>query len=229
MIREGTVTELNTKTRDEIAAAYDSPAWWYDLRGFLILTFAYNSTLPRQLRLFSGNIGEQHLELACGSGTLLKMMLKRRRRRRPWPKSVVAADYADAMLAGARSRFRQDSSVTVQQADAGALPFADRTFDSVNIANSVHCFPDVEAAIAESFRVLKPQGTLAANVLLHPRTPQPLRAIAGHINRWGIRKGILHSPYAPEYILGRFHHAGFTLRNEAISGNCYEVVLVRPE
>ena len=39
------------KSRDEIAAAYDSPPWWYDVRGFLILTFAYNSTITHQLRV----------------------------------------------------------------------------------------------------------------------------------------------------------------------------------
>src|SRR5207253_7871264 len=38
------------KSREEIAAAYSSPPLWYDIRGFFILTFAYNSTLPRQLR-----------------------------------------------------------------------------------------------------------------------------------------------------------------------------------
>ena len=33
------------KTRDEIAEAYSSEPWWYDIRGFFILTFAYNSTI----------------------------------------------------------------------------------------------------------------------------------------------------------------------------------------
>ena len=50
------------KTRDEIALAYKSEPWWYDLRGFFILTFAYNSTLPSQLRFFGPNYGPRHME-----------------------------------------------------------------------------------------------------------------------------------------------------------------------
>lgn len=217
------------KTRDEIAAAYSSPPWWYDLRGFLILTFAYNSTLGTQLRFFGANMGPEHLELACGTGTLLEMTLKRRRKRKLPESRVVAVDYAEAMLEGARRRFADDDAVTVKHADAAELPFDDAAFDTVNIANSVHCFPDVDAALRESFRVLRPGGTLAANVLLYPRTMQPLRAIAERINRWGMRKGILHTPYTADDIRSRFTGAGFEVVDEEIAGNCYNLLLRRPE
>src|SRR6478672_3814286 len=70
------------KSRDEIAAAYVSPPWWYDVRGFFILTFAYNSTLTRQLRFFGPNFGPRHLEVACGTGTLLEMVLRWRKWKR---------------------------------------------------------------------------------------------------------------------------------------------------
>ncbi len=63
---------MHAKSRDEIAAAYASPPWWYDVRGFFILTFAYNSTIGRQLRFFGANFGPRHLEVACGTGTLLQ-------------------------------------------------------------------------------------------------------------------------------------------------------------
>ena len=47
----------SAKTREQIAAAYRSDPWWYDVRGFFILTFAYNSTLPGQMRFFGANFG----------------------------------------------------------------------------------------------------------------------------------------------------------------------------
>ncbi|MCG5528036.1 MULTISPECIES: class I SAM-dependent methyltransferase [Halorhodospira] len=222
------MTRPSTKTRDEIAAAYDAPPWWYDLRGFLILTFAYNSTLGSQLRLFGTNIGDRHLDIACGSGTLLEMMLKWRRRRALPVGTVVGVDYAEAMLQGARQRFVNEPAVTLQHADAAALPFDDDSFDTVNIANSVHCFPDVDGAIQDCYRVLKAGGTLAANVLIHPRTVQPLRAIAERINRWGMRKGILHTPYTVSDIHQRFTSAGFEEISSQISGNCYNLVLRKP-
>jgi len=74
------------------------------------------------------------------------------------------------------------------------------------------------------FRVLKPGGTLAANVLLYPRTIWPLRAIAGALDRWGMRKGILYTPYHRDEIRNRMLAAGFSLESEAVSGNCYDVV-----
>ena len=223
------MSRSRSKSREEIAEAYDSPPWWYDARGFLILTFAYNSTLGAQLRLFGKNIGERHLDIACGSGTLLQMTLKWRQRRKLPVGEVVAVDYAESMLAGAMKRFANDQRVTVKHADAAELPFEDAGFDTVNIANSVHSFPDVDGATQEAYRVLKPGGTLAANVLLYPRTAQPLRAIAEGINRWGMRKGILHTPYTAEDIRARFTGAGFEVVEAAVSGNCYNLLLRKPE
>lgn len=217
------------KTRDEIAEAYSSPPWWYDIRGFFILTFAYNATLGSQLRLFGNNFGPEHLEIACGTGTLLEMVLKWRRRKGLPASHVTAIDYAESMLAGARQRFADNPAVKVMHADAGDLPFPDASFDTANIANSVHCFPDVEAALRETFRVLKPGGTLAANVLLYPRTAPPLRQIAGRINRWGMRKGILYTPYEVDDIRGRLLAAGFEVAREDVGGNCYNVALVKSE
>lgn len=216
------------KTKEEIAAAYDSPPWWYDVRGFFILSFAYNSTLGQQMRFFGPNFGPQHIEVACGSGTLLEMLLNWRRRQNLPDSHVVAIDYAEAMLAGAIHRFRGNPQVEPRHADAAALPYPDATFYTANIANSVHCFPAVDAALKDICRVLKPGGTLAANVLLFPRTPAPLRQIAQRINDWGIRKGILYTPYRQDDIRQRFVDAGFEVVSEQVSGNCLNILLRKP-
>src|SRR4029079_7602604 len=146
------------KTRDEIAAAYDSPPLWYDIRGFFILTFAYNSTLSHQLRFFGPNFGPRHLEVACGSGTLLDLVLRWRRWKRLPDVEVVGIDYAEPMLAGAFKRFAGKPNVRIEHADATALPFADASCDTINVANAIHCFPDVDGALRDIRRVLKPGG-----------------------------------------------------------------------
>src|SRR5437868_7637290 len=216
------------KTRDEIAAAYSSPPWWYDLRGFFILTFAYNSTLTHQLRFFAPNFGPRHVEVACGTGTLLELVLRWRKWKRLPAVDVVGVDYAESMLAGARHRFAGQPNIELRHADVAALPFPDGSFDTANIPNSVHCFPDVDAALRGVFRVLKPGGTLAANVLLYPRTIQPFRAIAERIDDWGIRKGILYTPYHREEVRQRLTAAGFELVSERVTGNCYDVIARKP-
>lgn len=216
------------KSRDEIAEAYKSPPWWYDLRGFFILIFAYNSTLGSQLRLFGPNLGPDHLEVACGTGTLLALVLRWRRWKRLPRAHVVGIDYAESMLAGARRRFAGNADIELQHADAAALPFPDGRFDSVNVANSIHCFPDVDGALREVLRVLKPGGTLAANVLLYPRGPWPFKGMAERINRWGMRKGILYTPYQQQDIRQRLLTAGYEVTSESGAGNCYNVLARKP-
>jgi len=221
-------TPALTKSKDEIAAAYASPPLWYDVRGFLILTFAYNSTLTRQLRLFAPNFGPRHLEVACGTGTLLDLVLRWRTWKGLPPVHVTGVDYAESMLDGARRRFAGRRNIELLHADAAALPYADGSFDTANIANAVHCFPDVDRALKEVFRVLKPGGTVVANVLLYPRTIWPFRSIAERIDAWGMRKGILYTPYRVEDIRSRFAKSGFTTVSEAIFGNCCEISACKP-
>jgi ubiquinone/menaquinone biosynthesis C-methylase UbiE len=220
---------MSGKSRDEIAAAYSSPPLWYDVRGFLILTFAYNSTLTHQLGFFAPNFGARHLEVAVGTGTLLEFVLRWRRLKGLPATHVVGVDYAQSMLAGAEQRFKGRSNVELRHADAAALPFPDGTFDTANIANAVHCFPDVEGALRDVHRVLKPGGSLAVNVLLYPRGIWPFKQIADRIDRWGMRKGILYTPYQRDEIRRRIAAAGFDFVSEGVSGNCYDVVVRKPQ
>lgn len=216
------------KTRDEIAQAYASPPWWYDVRGFFILTFSYNNSLWSQLRFFGPHFGTRHLEVACGTGTLLGLLLAWRKWKKLPLSEVCGIDYAPSMLAGALRRFANNPMVQLQHADAAALPYADGEFDTVNIANSVHCLPDVEGALKEMFRVLKPGGSLALNALLYPTGRWPLRQIAQRINRWGMRKGILYSPFNPEYIRERVTNQGFVVTTEQHLGNCLNLLVRKP-
>ncbi|MGE0877671.1 MAG: class I SAM-dependent methyltransferase [Acidimicrobiia bacterium] len=212
----------------KIAEAYDSPSWWYDIRGFGVLTFSYNNSLWRQVKFFGAHFGPRHLEIACGSGTLLDLVLRYRRLRRMPVVEIVGVDYAPSMLAGAQKRFRNRSDVRLELCDAARLPFADASFDSLAIANALHSIPDAPGAVSESFRVLKPGGLHAANVLLHPRSIWPLSAIARRINRWGTKKGILHKVYDVEEAKALYVAAGFELVKAEISGNCIYLLAKRP-
>lgn len=216
------------KTKDQIALAYKSEPWWYDVRGFFILTFAYNSTLGGQLRFFGPNFGPRHLEVACGTGTLLELILRWRRWKKLPQVHVVGVDYAESMLAGARHRFAGKPGLEFLHADVAEMPFDDDSFDTANVANAVHSFPDVDGGLRGVLRVLKPGATMAANVLLFPHGRWPLRSIAERINRWGMRKGILYTPYERDDIRQRIVAAGFEIVSEGVSGNCYNVMARKP-
>jgi hypothetical protein len=76
--------------------------------------------------------------------------------------------------------------------------------------------------------VLKPGGLLALNVLLYARGPRVLRSIANSINSWGMRKGILVTPYEQEDVRRRLTTAGFKLIRENVTGNTYNVLARKP-
>jgi ubiquinone/menaquinone biosynthesis C-methylase UbiE len=109
--------------------------------------------------------------------------------------------------------------VEIARGDVAHLLYDDDAFESINIANGFHCFPDPDGALRETYRVLKPGGTLATNVLLYPRGLQPLRWIAQRIDDWGKRKGLLIEPFELDDIHHRFVEAGFSIVSEDVRGN----------
>ena len=69
---------------------------------------------------------------------------------------VTVADINAAMLAVGRARAVErglDDVVTFVEANAEALPFADRAFDAVTIAFGIRNVPRIEQALREAFRV----------------------------------------------------------------------------
>ncbi|MCW8131967.1 MAG: class I SAM-dependent methyltransferase [Planctomycetota bacterium] len=212
----------------KIESAYDSPPWWYDIRGFFILTFSYRSTLMQQVRFFGRNISEHHLEAAIGTGTLLDLILRWRRWKGLPTAKIVGFDYAEPMLAGARKRFAHCKDIRLEREDATRLAYADESFSSANITNAVHCFPQVDLALSELHRVLKPGATAAMNVLLYARGPWPLRQISDRIAAWGMRKGILETPYEQADIEARVRNAGFDIVEARVSGNALMLLARKP-
>ena len=71
---------------------------------------------------------------------------------------VTVSDINPDMLEVGRERAAindGDAVVTFAEANAEALPFADRSFDAVTIAFGIRNVPRVDRALAEAFRVLK--------------------------------------------------------------------------
>jgi demethylmenaquinone methyltransferase/2-methoxy-6-polyprenyl-1,4-benzoquinol methylase len=86
---------------------------------------------------------------------------------------VVVCDINADMLAVGRQRAARrlpprfargaevETRITFTEANAEALPFADRSFDAVTIAFGIRNVPRIEVALAEAFRVLKIGGKFA--------------------------------------------------------------------
>jgi demethylmenaquinone methyltransferase/2-methoxy-6-polyprenyl-1,4-benzoquinol methylase len=75
--------------------------------------------------------------------------------------AVTVADINAGMLAVGRNRARSlhlADRVAFVEANAESLPFAAARFDAVTIAFGIRNVPDIQKALAEAFRVLKPGG-----------------------------------------------------------------------
>jgi SAM-dependent methyltransferase len=112
--------------------------------------------------------GRRVLEVGCGSAPCARWL-------RRAGADVVALDLSGGMLTRAAELNRSTSvAVPLLQADVGALPLADASVDVVCSAfGGLPFVADVEGALAETARVLRPGGRFAASVN-HPfRWPLP--------------------------------------------------------
>jgi len=100
------------------------------------------------------------LETAAGTGVVTRAMA-----RALGPDArLTITDLNQPMLDRNRSRLADDPRLTWRQADALALPFADRSFDVVVCQFGAMFFPDRVKGFAEALRVLRPGGRFLFNV-----------------------------------------------------------------
>lgn len=102
--------------------------------------------------------GERALDLACGTGDIAVAIAARGAR-------TIGLDITHRMLQLARGRadFAKASSsqaVHLMTGDMTNLPFRSDSFDLVTTGYGLRNVPDLDAAIAEIARVLKPRGRL---------------------------------------------------------------------
>jgi demethylmenaquinone methyltransferase / 2-methoxy-6-polyprenyl-1,4-benzoquinol methylase len=104
--------------------------------------------------------GDAVLDAACGTGDLALAGL------RAGAGSVTGLDFSPRMLERAR---RKAPTITWVQGDLLALPFADKSFDAATIGFGIRNVADLELALREVRRVLRPGGRLAILEITRPR------------------------------------------------------------
>ena len=102
--------------------------------------------------------GDHVLDVGCGTGSLSYAL----------PEAadvgaVTGIDQAEVFLDYARRR-SSNSRFTFRHADARSLPFPDSSFDCAFSMLVLHFIPDVEHAVAEMRRVVRPGGRVTAAV-----------------------------------------------------------------
>jgi len=123
--------------------------------------------------------GDSALDVATGTGDfaieLAKAVGKDGR--------VTGVDFCEAMLDIARHKTRSFSNITYAYADATNLPFADASFNCCTIGFALRNVADVNAAISEMVRVIKPGGRVISLEITKPNSDW-----IGKIKRFYFRK-----------------------------------------
>jgi demethylmenaquinone methyltransferase/2-methoxy-6-polyprenyl-1,4-benzoquinol methylase len=104
--------------------------------------------------------GDRVLDAACGTGDFALAD------RRAGAAKVTGLDFSPRMLERAR---RKAPSLEWIEGDLLAMPFEDGTFDAATVGFGVRNVADLEGALVELRRVLRPGGRLAILEITQPR------------------------------------------------------------
>lgn len=209
------VDQLQQKDAARIRAMFGRVARRYDLLNHLLSASLDRSWRRKLARALVLPPGSRVLDLCCGTGDQAQAL------RRPGVE-IVAADFCLPMLALAAPKFRggEGPRPAILNADALALPFPDSSFDAATVSFGLRNVADLDRALQELARVLRPGGELGVLEFTAP-TWKPLRTLyLFYFEHLLPKVGSLlsHDPtaytYLPSSVLGFPQRQAFTARLE---------------
>lgn len=147
----GTIFRFRSVPRSALRGVYDR---FFESGGYQFNTkrdAAYTRDLDRRTREFLGDTaGLDILDIACGEGRVARLFDDCR--------TFVGVDLAEVPVRTCRRRFagRPECQFAVMDAEALALP--DARFDVVTMVDASEHIADIDAALAEVARVIRPGG-----------------------------------------------------------------------
>jgi ubiquinone/menaquinone biosynthesis C-methylase UbiE len=193
--------ERSRKSYNAIADHYDDT---FDGR----FTLEFKHRLLREIHAVRG---ARVLDVACGNGTLLKMLEDR------FGILGYGSDISEKMIENAAEK---NPGMVFRAAGCEDMPFESQFFDLLTVCAAYHHFPDVGAFAAEAHRLLKPGGYLYIAEVYYSAFPRFLFNLVLPLSKAGDVK--FHSP---EEIVEVFERAGFKKVKIAINGHIQIVVL----
>ncbi len=146
-----------------VKSVFDRVADRYDIMNDVMSGGAHRIWKDIALTKLNPQPGEILLDVAGGTGDIAKRFVRRaketaRRRGQPAPAAAaIICDYNLEMLNAGRKR-GLDERISWTCGDALNLPFPDQRFDAVTISFGLRNVVDIDAALRDMWRVLKPGG-----------------------------------------------------------------------
>ena len=163
-----------------VRAMFTRIAGRYDLMNSLMTGGRHHAWRRLVAATVAGAPAGLALDLATGTGDLALAV-----RAAAPGRTVIGADFSEAMLRHARVKLRArgERGVPLLAADALALPFADHTFACVTSAFLLRNLADPGAGLEEMRRVTLPGGLVAALEITRPGVPGWDAAFGLYFNR----------------------------------------------
>ncbi len=153
--------ETGSLPADGVRRMFDRIAPVYDLMN-RVMTAGLDRRWRAETVAQAVRHGDRVLDACCGTGDLAVAAL------RAGAGEVVGLDFSDAMLERAR---RKAPAIEWVQGDVLELPFPDASFDVATVGFGVRNVEELERALRELRRVLRPGGRLAILEITTARGP----------------------------------------------------------
>ena len=152
------------------------------------------------------------LDVACGTGSLLKAMNDRT------PIKGFGVDISEQMIKNAAER---NPDMTFHVSGCEEMPLENESMDIITVCAAYHHFPYPAAFVKEANRILKPKGTVYIADL---HIPAFLRVLVNPFVPLLLKDGDVKL-YSPKGIVADFMRLGFDSAKYKIIGNAQIVLL----
>lgn len=139
--------------------------------------------------------------------------------------TVDGIDISDPLLAVARTQCARQSWVNFHHASATQLPFDDHTFDAAISTQVLEYVSEVDAALAEIHRVVRPAGRVVIvdtdwdSIVWHSPNRERMKRV---LEAWEEHAAY---PRLPRTMASRLHSAGFCVHSQRVVplfNHCYD-------
>ncbi|WP_233608462.1 class I SAM-dependent methyltransferase [Nocardia stercoris] len=187
---------MDSARSQKLARAWDKQVRWYEPQMRFFDRHLFGDTREWVCSRATGDT----LEVAIGTGMNLPLY--------PADVRLTGLDFSPEMMARARARADESGRpVTLVPGDATAMPFDDAAFDTVVCTFGLCSILDVDAALREMRRVLRPDGRLLLADHVEA-APAPVRGVQWLLERVTVPLSEEHFRRRP---LLRLPAAGFTV------------------
>ena len=151
--------------REQMVAMFDNIAQEYDKYNYLASFNIDRIWRKRAISSLKPFAPRHILDIATGTGDLALLIDKKLK-----PETVIGCDISEGMMQVARKKCQKRgiTNIRFEKEDCTALSYPDNSFDAVTSSFGVRNFQELEKALGEMYRVLRPGGHLVILELSSP-------------------------------------------------------------